>query len=600
MDENAVEYRVSWPEPHAHLFHVEAWFPGPLPEVVTLRMPVWNPGSYLVREFARQVRGFQAFSPSGSALVARKADKASWTVSGATDGVRVRYQVFAHELTVRTSHLDATHAFWNGVTLFVYADETRHRKARLSIDAPADWTVSCTLNRAGRGDREWWADDFDHLVDCPVEAGTHRVTRFEVDGVPHEVAVWGDGNLDLAATTDDLRAVVTAARDLMGGLPYARYLFIVHLSERRGGGLEHRDSCVLNYPRFGFRPRRAYEEFLDLASHELFHVWNVKRIRPTRFAPYDYTRENVTDLLWVMEGITDYYAPLVCRRAGLLSSERYLEMLGESLTQLARTPGRAVHSLEEVSRDAWIRLYRADEDTPNTSVSYYLKGHVVAAMLDLEIRARSADRASLDTVMRGLAADALSGRTIPEGGFGELVRLHTGVDVEDLLDAYVRTTAELEPARHLALAGLEAASRPREGTDDRGGRAPSAPAAGETPPPDRPHLGASFREEGGRVIVAFVANGGPAERHGLYAGDEIVAAAGYRVGDVRTLDARLADAGVGERVRLTVFRRDRLEAIDVVLGARPADTWWIEPTREPGGERAARYAAWLGAPHPAR
>lgn len=600
MDESAVEYRISWPEPHAHLFHVEAWFPGPLPEVLTLRMPVWNPGSYLVREFARQVRGFQAFSPSGAALAARKIDKASWSVSGATDGVRLRYQVFAHELSVRTSHLDASHAFWNGVTLFVYADETRRRKARLTVDAPAGWTVSCTLNRVGAGDREWWADDYDHLVDCPVEAGTHRRSMFEVDGIPHEVALWGDGNVELAATTEALRSLVAAARDVMGGLPYERYLFIVHLAERRGGGLEHRDSCVLNYPRFGFRPRRSFEEFLDLASHELFHVWNVKRIRPTRFAPYDYTRENVTDLLWAMEGITDYYAPLICRRAGLLSPERYLEMLGESLTQLARTPGRAVHSLEEVSRDAWIRLYRADEDTPNSSVSYYLKGHVVAAMLDLEIRARSGDRASMDTVMRGLAADARGGGTIPEGGFGELVRRHAGVDVEDLLDAYVRSTTEIDPARHLALAGLTASSRPREGADDRGGRAPSAPAAGEPPQADGPHLGASFREEGGRVTVAFVANGGPAERAGLYAGDEIVAASGYRVSDVRTLDARLAEIGVGKPARLAVFRRDRLEMVDVVLGARPADTWWIESAREASPEQAARYASWLAAPHPAR
>jgi predicted metalloprotease with PDZ domain len=600
MDERAVEYRVSWPEPHAHLFHVDAWFPGPLPEELTLRLPVWNPGSYLVREFARQVRGFQAVSEGGAALATRKTGKASWRVCGAADGVRVRYQVFAHELSVRTSHLDATHAFWNGVTLFVYADETRHRKARLTVDAPASWAVSSTLHRTGDGDRDWWADDYDHLVDCPVEAGTHRISRFEVAGIPHQVAVWGDGNLDLASLTEDLRTLVATAGEVMGGLPYERYLFVVHLSEKRGGGLEHRDSCVLNYPRFGFRPRRAYEEFLDLASHELFHVWNVKRIRPTRFAPYDYTQENVTDLLWVMEGITDYYAPLVCRRAGLVSAERYLEMLGESLTQLARTPGRAVHSLEEASRDAWIRLYRADEDTPNTSVSYYLKGHVVAAMLDLEIRARSGDRATLDTVMRGLAADARCGGTIPEGGFGDVVRRHAGVDVEDLLDAYVRSTVEIDAAGHLALAGLHAAARPREGTDDRGGRPPTTPAAGEPAHAARPHLGASFREEGGRVTVAFVANGGPAERHGLYAGDEIVAACGYRVSDVRGLDARLAEVGVGERVTLVVFRRDRLEHVDVVLGRRPADTWWIEAAREPSAERAARYAAWLAAPHPGR
>ncbi len=562
-------------------------------------MPVWNPGSYLVREFARQVRGFQAFSPDGTTLPVRKTAKATWTVTGAGDGVRVRYEVFAHELSVRTSHLDDTHAFWNGVTLFVFAERTRHRPALLEIAVPDGWSVATTLQRVTDAEHTWRADDYDHLVDCPVEVGTHRSVCFEVDDVPHEVAVWGEGNHDLELLRRDLSALVAAARDTMGGLPYERYLFIVHLAEKRGGGLEHRDSCVLHYPRFGFRPRRAYEEFLDLASHELFHVWNVKRVRPTRFAPYDYSRECITDLLWVMEGITDYYAPLVCRRAGLFSAERYLEMLGEHLTQLARTPGRAVHSLEEVSRDAWIRLYRPDEDTPNSSVSYYLKGHVVAALLDLEIRARSGDRASLDTVMRELVAAAARGETLAEGGFGDVVRRFTGVDVEDLLDRYVRSTEELDLARHLALVGVSALARPRESSDDRGGRPPAAPSTGERAVEDPPHLGASFREEGGRLRVALVTNAGPAERAGLYVGDEVVAVGGWAVHDVRGLEARLDEVGPGRPVCFAVLRRDRLVEVMVTLGSRPADTWWLEADRAADANARARYRAWLGDEHPA-
>ncbi|MFN7950908.1 MAG: PDZ domain-containing protein [bacterium] len=599
MDETVVRYRVAWPEPHAHRFHVEASFEAPLPEVLELELPVWNPGSYLVREFARHVRGFQAWSLDGTALPARKTGKATWSVTGAAAGVRVRYEVFAHELSVRTSHLDDTHAFWNGVTLFVYAQETRFRPALLEIEVPSGWKVATTLERVADATDAWRADDYDHLVDCPVEVGAHRDVRFEVDGIPHEIAVWGDGNVDLEGLRRDLATLVAAARDTMGGLPYRRYLFVVHLAEKRGGGLEHRDSCVLHYPRFGFRPRRTYEEFLDLASHELFHVWNVKRIRPTRFAPYDYARECITDLLWVMEGVTDYYAPLLLRRAGLIGPERYLEMLGENLTQLGRTPGRAVHSLEEVSRDAWIRLYRPDEDTPNTSVSYYLKGHVVASLLDLEIRARSRDRASLDTVLRELAADAARGETIPEGGFGELVRRFTGVDVEDLLDRYVRSTEELDVARHLALAGLVARTRPRENAEDRGGRPPVAPAPGERDPANRPQLGASFREEGGRLRVALVTNGSPAERAGLYAGDEVVAVGGWRVHDVRALEARLDDLALGASVALTAFRRERLTELTVTPTARPLDTWWIEADSNATAEQCARYRAWLGELHPA-
>ena len=330
-----VRYRVTPSSPHEHLFLVEATFQadGPL----DLWMPAWTPGSYLVREYARHVQDFTASDGAGEPLRVERLDKATWRVHGSGQ-VRVRYRVYANDLTVRTNHLDGSHGFFNGAALFVTSDAHRGQGCRLELRAPPSWRVFCALPERDGG---LYARDFDELVDSPVEMGPDSSFSFLAAGKPHEVAIWGQGELDPALVAEDLKTLCEAETRLFGELACERYLFIVLLTDRGRGGLEHANCCTLLLPRTGFRPRKAYEEFLALAAHEYFHLWNVKRIAPRALLPFDYRREGYTTLLWAMEGITSYYDTLLLRRAGFIDAARYLSKLGEVITSVESVPRRA-------------------------------------------------------------------------------------------------------------------------------------------------------------------------------------------------------------------------------------------------------------------
>jgi predicted metalloprotease with PDZ domain len=312
----AVRYRVSMSRPHSHLFEVEAQFPAA--DVLDLLLPVWTPGSYLVREFARHIQELSASDDRGERVAVERVDKRTWRLRPHGRPVRVRYCVYANELTVRTSHLDGTHGFFNGATLFLYAEAHRDRAHHLAVDAPPGWTVFTALDRTDGG---WEAPSYDVLVDSPVEVGPHRPIRFEAGGVPHEVVVWG-GTVDGSKLAADLAAVCDAEAALWGGLPMPRYLFLLYLVDKGRGGLEHGASTALLYPRAQISTPKGWEDFLTLASHEYFHLWNVKRLKPRAFVPFDYSGENYTRLLWAFEGITSYYDNLLVRRAGRMSPAR--------------------------------------------------------------------------------------------------------------------------------------------------------------------------------------------------------------------------------------------------------------------------------------
>ena len=582
-----VRYQVSWPEPHTHQFHVVAEIPSGLSEELFLRMPTWNPGSYLIREFSRHVSAVAANVPI------EKVKKDTWRVAEAGKGCRISYRVYANELTVRTCHLDDSHAFFNGVGLFLFADESRALPVELTLDVPEGWSVCTGLEQ--NDDGTYIASDYDELVDCPVEAGTHEVIRYAALDVPHEVVMWGRGNYDADRIASDLTAITEASAAVFdGSLPYSRYAFITHLTDSRGGGLEHHNSSVLNFPQLGFQPDDKYAGFLQLATHELFHVWNVKRIKPVAFSPYDYSQENYTKLLWVMEGITDYYAMLICARAGVSSLEYFCKTIGERLTRLAQIPGRLEQSLEESSQDTWIKLYRPDENSINSTVSYYLKGSLVALALDLAIRERSKGAKSLDHVMRALWSQAQEQRALEEAEFGALVEEATGIAVTDLLTAYVSGTDELDVSELLRSVGLVLHARPSLGAKDKGGK-PAPPDATETDA----WLGAVLaRNSKGQLLVQSVPTGSPAAEQGLYAGDEVLALDGWRTTDSGAVDARLSERAAGDIVELTVFRRDQLQTVSVKLGKKPADTFWIEALSDAGAAHVKAFESWIGQPHP--
>lgn len=576
MDQPPTRYRLSIPEPATHLVHatMEA---DDAPASLELRFPVWIPGSYLVREFARHVQGFRAADSAGRSLPWRKTRKDTWHINAEPGaGVRVEFDVYAHDLSVRTSHVDATHAFLNPANLLPYVVGRRERPTLVAVEPPGDWRVHTALPPERHG--SFIARDYDELADSPIHVGPDPSVDFTVDGRTHTIATWSRGNLDLTRFAGDVERIVRAEAQLFGGLPYERYLFLLLLTDGGRGGLEHRASTALMVPRFNFRPGNGYERALQLVAHEFFHTWNVKRIHPAwDGGRIDYGAENYTRLLWAMEGITDYYSPLTLRRAGLTTPERYLEVLGDQMSDLAETPGRHLQSLEEASFDAWIKYYRPDEHSVNSSVSYYLKGALASLLLDLEIRKRTAGERSLDDAMRLLwERYGLADRGVPEDGYRAAVYEIARGDWEPFFASTIGGPGDLDYASALAAFGLEVEWRAD----------PTASPA---------WIGLRLRTEAGRTRVAAVLADGPAWASGISAGDELLALDGFRV-DEAGMDARLRDYRPGDVVRLSAFRRDELVEVPITLAERPTTRATVRKTRRANVRQRALYEGWMRAP----
>jgi predicted metalloprotease with PDZ domain len=570
------------PDPHSHLFHVTIAVTGIAADRLELSLPGWTPGSYMIREYARHVQEFAA-SAGAHALAWRKISKDSWQIeTGGAEQVLITYRVYAFELTVRTSHLDGSHGYFNGAGTFMFVHDGTAEPLGLRIEPVSGWHISTGLEAwPDDGPHSFLAADYDELVDAPVECGTHRRLHFTVDDIPHEIAIWGRGNEDEQRLLDDTRRIVEIQRDFFGGLPYEHYTFILHLTDGRGGGLEHRNSVSNMLDRWTFRPEQRYERYLALTSHELFHVWNVKRLRPAPLGPFDYCRENYTRQLWVAEGITSYYDELLLVRAGLLSANRFLEKLANEIMTLQRQPGRRVQSLEQSSFDAWIKFYRPDENSDNSSISYYLKGSLVSLLLDMQIRRESGGECSLDDVLRHLYERyPLSGPGIPEdGGILDALEHVTGMrePFEAFYRQYIAGTAELDYATALDCVGVE-----MEWVHQRAGSG-AAPA----------WLGLTTRSEAGRLLVAKVHADGPAYPAGVYAGDQLLALDGWRI-DAEKLNERLAERAPGDTVRLALFRYDQLIEVPIYLTASPPDQLRLHPIAEPDAFQQRMYQDWLG------
>ncbi len=577
-----VSYRVSMSAPHSHLFEVQAHFPACGDEVIAA-FPVWTPGSYLIREYARHVQDLKATTITDEPLTWRRLDKHRVQVKANNKAFRLHYRVYANELTVRTSHLDGTHGYFNGATLFFYVETLRGGEHRVAVHAPNGWSVTAALNRQGI---DFVAGSYDELVDTPFEVSPHTALKFTAAQVPHELVTWGDPVLDEKKAAADLTRVCEAAAEVFGGLPMPRYVFFLYATEKGRGGLEHAASTALIFPRSALQTPRGWEDFLTLAAHEYFHLWNVKRIKPRAFVPFRYDQENYTTLLWAFEGGTSYYDSLLVRRAGLMSAQRYLTRLGETMTALHTTPGRNVMPLLDASWLSWVKYYRADEHTPNSAISYYVKGEVVCLLLDLHIRKLTDNQKSLDDVMRALWAAYGDGSGVPEDGVERAAEEVAGQSLRSFFDAALRGTGELDYSV-LSHVGLEAKFRVRESATDKGGSPPRLKGGEERA---RAWLGVVTK---GNATIASVFDGSPAARAGLYADDDLVALDGTRV-DASGLIARTEEKKAGDRVRVTVFRRDRLLDVDVTLDPKPLDAVYIARTENPTDAQKRAYKLWLG------
>lgn len=598
-----IRYTLRFPAPHTHYVEVEADVPAGSRSQVELMMAVWTPGSYLVREYARNVEGLAASAPDGSALTVRKSRKNRWEVQLGDDGPErftVRYRVYCREMSVQGNWVDASFALINGAPTFLtLADDPAPRPHEVALELPPGWltTVSGMPEAAEGGPHRYVAEDFDTLVDSPIYAGNPAIHEFEVDGKPHYLVNEGEAGVwDGPRSARDVEAIVRAQRDFWGSLPYDKYVFINLLTEN-GGGLEHRNSTLLMSSRWATRTRPGYLAWLNLVSHEFFHTWNVKRLRPVELGPFDYEQEVNTRSLWIAEGITSYYDRLLVRRAGLCTDEEYLAGDPPSVGSTSRKPrndierlhevhGRLVQSLEDSSHDAWIKFYRRDENTPNTGISYYTKGAVAGFLLDAAIRRATDGAKSLDDAMRR-AYELYSGdRGFTPEEFRATVEEVAGTQLGTWFAHTLESTEELDYDEALDWFGLRFA-RPK---------APSGDAEPDGENGDltagKAWLGLNTSREDGRLVVSGVKRGTPGYEAGFNVGDEILAIDEFRVRP-DALARRLEFHRPNETVTVLIARRDRLMTLDVTLGQEPVESWRLEVDPKAGEDRVAQRRSWL-------
>lgn len=583
---SSLRYTVRLDEPALHVVEIQLRF-SPVGEVTDLTMPAWSPGSYLIRDYARFVRDLEATRDDGAPLPVHKIDKQTWRI--ATAGVReltVRYAVYGNDLSVRTNHIDASHAFLHGPATFLHPVALRAAPVEVEValgpSIPATWSVITAMGWEARPPYRFTVADVDELYDQPIHIGPVRTLPVRAM-VPVRLCIWGDkapgGTFSEARLAEDLGAIVEDHVARWGEVPFPHYTFLLMLSHDAYGGLEHRASSAnLYHPHFG-ASKKAYEGLLELLSHELFHAWNGKRIAPAPLSHFDYAREAHTPCLWVMEGLTSHYDRFALRSAQRITARSFLDKILDDWARLQATPGRARHSLEDASFDAWIKLYRPDESNVNTTVSYYLKGGLAMLALDLHIRRRTDGARTLDDVLRLLwHRHGKPGVPHPDD-LQPLFEEATGLALDDVFARQIRGTEDPELAEELRHVGLELRA-----CVDPAQLADGASAV---------WLGATTAS----AKVTAVFDHGPAQAAGLSPGDEIIAVDTFRT----TTDAELRNlVGArrpGEEVRLAVFRRHRLVEVPVVLAPAPPTRYEIAGAVDPGAA-AARYQAWLGEPHP--
>ncbi len=576
----SVSYQITPVDPAAHYFDVSITIDHPDRRGQVVSLPAWIPGSYLIRDFSRHIHQLTART-GRTELAIKKIDNHTWQIAPCSRRLTLSYRVYAWDLSVRCAHLDQTHGFFNGTSVFLKVHGRETQPCLVSIEPGAttrNWRVYTSLKRARRGGQTtaahrfglYEAPNYDALVDHPVEMGTPHVETFTVCGAKHEMVFTGVlPNVDFKRIARDTAKIcetqIRFFEPQTHRAPFLdsadHYVFMTYVTGKDYGGLEHRASTALvasrqDLPVIG-NPERSdsYTGFLGLVSHEYFHTWNVKRIKPQAFAPYDLSRPNLTSLLWIFEGFTSYYDDLMLLRAGVVDEPDYLRLLSKTITSVHRGPGRHRQTVADSSFDAWNRYYRQDESSVNNIVSYYTKGSLVALALDLSIRNATGNRKSLDNVMRlmweryGRRFYTTRQRGVQEDEFATLLRQATGVDLQAFIKKATESTDDLPLAALLAKQGVTLSWQAER---------------------QAPGIGAVMRATAsGEPGLAQVLEGGAAHAAGLSAGDILLAMDGLRI-EVGNWEKLLGRYQAGQQVTLHYFRRDELHSTTLTLQA-PAD-----------------------------
>ncbi len=561
-------------DPATHLVHVTQTFPAASDDATalverTFRMAAWVPGSYKIRDFGRHVQDVTA-EADGKKTAVEQVGKDAWRVK-ARGAVTLRFAVYCRELTVDTSHVTADHAHIFPATVVLYDDHSRSQPHEVSLAVPDEWGVWTGLQDLATGDLTV-ADDYDHLIDCPIEAApkddVHEET-FTVRRKKHRFVVWRPpADVDWQRITKDVRAVVEATAKIFGGLPYQHYTFISHVALNHGGGLEHRNSTILGLdPQSLVVDEKIKTSLLPLVAHEFFHTWNVKRIKPAAFAPYDLQTEVYTDLLWLFEGFTTYYELPILYRAGVVDEEAFGKITAEMLQYYEMALGRKRRSVAEASRLTWSLLYQAHEHNINRNVSYYTKGLFVGLCLDAHLRVQGV-KDGLDEVMRYLWQE-YADTGVPEDAFADIVKAATGIDCTRLLAGWTKGTTELPIDKSLRNLGW-AVEREHKDKDHPNG------------------LGIHFKPKG--RVIDRIPEDAPAWRV-LQPADEVIAAHGYKW-DGQRFAAMAATMEPGDEVEIAVFREGRLRTFNVPIMELPKTKVSVK-VRKGDAVATRRRKAWL-------
>jgi predicted metalloprotease with PDZ domain len=597
----AHQYRITPVNPGAHLYEVNLTIAEPDPAGQVIAIPAWIPGSYMIRDYAKHVVSIKA-EADGDPVELLTLDKSRWQAGPVTTALTITAEIFAYDPSVRGAHLDTTHAYFNGPCVFPYVVGQEERRCDLEICPPPaplgkDWRVATSMRRDGAevyGYGKYTADNYDELIDHPVEIGELMIGEFEAGGIPHAIAISGHPRVDMARLCHDLSKICTQHIEFLGKPEgFDRYLFLCQVMHEGYGGLEHRWSSSLVCSRSELPKRgdesvsNGYRRFLGLCSHEYFHLWNIKRLRPAAFIPFDLQQEAYTGLLWVFEGITSYYDDLALVRSGLITPESYLELLGQNITRVQRTHGRFRQSVEESSFYAWTKFYKQDANASNAIISYYAKGAIIALALDLTLRHGTDGQVTLDHVMQECwKRYGATDKGMPERGLESVAAELSGLELGDFFERYVRGTADLPLAALLREVGVTLHWRTAENSNDLGGK----PATGGKQ--TLPYLGAKLIETNGKSVFRIVHAGSPAEKAGLAPDDEAVAFDNTRL-TAGNLDQHLREHQPGDKIPITVYRRDELLTVKAKLAAAPEDTAYLTLDKDADGTVLKACADWL-------
>lgn len=569
-----VRYQLHMPKPQNHYFEVEMLISKNNQKTIDLKLPVWAPGSYLVREFSKNINLVKAFDEKGNSIEVHKIAKNHWQIkSQGKELVTIKYEVYAFELSVRTSFLDLSHGYVSGAGVFMYVDGQKYLGGKLDVFPFDEFKKISTALPLGEFEEQKRASttftfkDYDQLVDCPIEIGNQEVFEFMAAGVKHTVAMYGDGNYNVSDLKRDMTKVVEAETAVFGVNPNKNYLFIIHNVVDGQGGLEHCNSTTLSVNRWTYAGSE-YLNFINLVAHEYFHLWNVKRIRPIELGPFDYDHEVYTSLLWVMEGVTSYYDELILRRAGFYSQETFLNKLMSSINYVEGSIGSRVQPVAHASFDAWIKAYRPTENSANTSMTYYSRGSVLGAVLDAKIISNTQGKKCLDDFMKTLYSVyyVRLNRGFTEAEFKKELSDFMGQDMSDFFARYVDGTEVIPYASIFGELGVKV----QETTNTA------------------PSFGASVRDEGGTVIVKSIRAGSAAEDAGLSVNDEIIGCNGYRVNQ-GMLEGIMNGLSVNDELELLISRDEILQTVKVKISSYTRQSFSLKSEATP----STWYNFWL-------